>query len=76
MRTADKKIPATPEKRKREAVVTAVRLKVRKEPSTESEVVQYLERGEHVPFYGHHDETWDQVEGGYVMTKYVTSTGD
>lgn len=71
MKTADKKVPVTPEKRNRELVVTAIRLAIRKQPTLISDIVKIITKGEVLEQIGEDDGTWTRVRGGYVMSEFV-----
>ena len=81
-RTADKKIPATPEK-KEIVTVNVSRLYVRKKPCILAEIVRTvfegdkLENLEVVTGLGPEDKTveWVKTRGGYVMKCFVTGNG-
>ena len=72
MRTADKKVPETPEERKKEyVVVNAARLAIRQKPSMDAGIERAVLRGEELEVIAHGEE-WTKVKGGYVMTEFVS----
>lgn len=73
MKTADKKIPETPEKRKesKKVVVNAARLAVRQKPNLNAGIVRAVLRGEELEVVADGDE-WTKVKDGYVMTEFVS----
>lgn len=80
MKTADKKIPATPEKKVEKVTVNAERLAVRNKPSLNGELKKIVNKGEELikmgevkgTGYENQDALWVKVKGGYVMKEFVS----
>lgn len=73
MKKAERKVSVTPEKRERkETVVSAIRLAVRKQPNVNAELVKIVTQGERLEVIGETIGEWTKVRGGYVMSEFVT----